>query len=324
MDEISRFLPDLLEMDIQDNFYLLVLVLQTAVIILILWVLQKGIKKYLNRKFEDVTIRFKWQKVVTYSAYILGIIIIFPLWFRGLQNVMTFLGLFSAGLAIALRDLISNVVGWLYILFRRPFSMGDRVEIGGVKGDVIDIRLLETELMEIGNWVETDQSTGRVVYLPNGRVLHESVANYTQGFEFIWNEVSVLVTFESDWRLGKRLLEEVARKNAREINREMRDKIINSAKKKYTKLTPIVYTSIEPSGVKLTVRYLCEPRKRRSTAELFWEDILDVVSGHEELELAYPTYRAYMAGLEGGAKRSGEKLSGDRGGDAGLDRGGDA
>ncbi len=309
MEEITTFLPDLLEMDIQDNFYLLVLLLQTTVIILILWVLQKVIKKYLNKKFEDVTIRFKWQKAVTYGAYILGIIIIFPLWFRGLQNVMTFLGLFSAGLAIALRDLISNMVGWLYILFRRPFVMGDRVEIGSVQGDVIDIRLLETEIMEIGNWVESDQSTGRVIYLPNGRVLYENVANYTQGFEFIWNEVSILLTFESDWKLGKKLLEKVARKNAREINREMRDKIINSAKKKYTKLTPIVYTSIKPSGVQLTVRYLCEPRKRRSTAEFFWEDILDMVARHEELELAYPTYRAYLAGMEGRATtaRSGEE-----------------
>ncbi len=304
MDDISSYLPQLMEMDWQENFYLVILLLQTAVVIILLWLVQKFIKKYLQKKFADVSVRFKWQKVVTYTIYILGLVIILPLWFRGLQNVMTFLGLFSAGLAIALRDLVSNVVGWLYILFRKPFSMGDRIEIGTVRGDVIDIRLFETEIMEIGNWVDTDQSTGRVIYVPNGRALQENIANYTQGFEFIWNEITILLTFESNWQKGKELLEKLARKNAKEINREMRDKIINSAKKKYTKLTPIVYTSIKNYGVQLTIRYLCEPRKRRSTAEIFWEDILQVVAENEDIDLAYPTYRTYMAAFEDQSSRN--------------------
>src|SRR3989441_12617332 len=108
-----------------------------------------------------------------------------------------------SGLAIALKDPVTNLAGWIFIVWRRPFEVSDRVEIGGHKGDVIDIRLLQFTLNEIGNWVNADQSSGRIIHIPNGKVFTEPVANYDKGFKYIWNEVPVLVTFESDWRQAK-------------------------------------------------------------------------------------------------------------------------
>ncbi|MFW5873623.1 MAG: mechanosensitive ion channel family protein [Bacillota bacterium] len=282
----------------------------TILFIVLIYYLKNYISKKIDDKTEDISKKFRYNKVLNYISYGLGFVLIFPLWFRGLQGFMTFFGLFSAGLAIALRDLIANIVGRLYLIIRRPYSIGDRVEIGEVKGDVIDIRLFETSLMEIGNWVDSDQSTGRIVFVPNGHTLNKNISNYTKGFEFIWNEIRILLTFESNWKKAKKIFQEVANIRAREINREARDKIINSAKKEYKKLTPIVYTNVKENGIELTIRYLCEPRKRRTTNEEFWEEIIEVVEDNDDLAFAYPTYRIYNQESEmaGGKKnRSSEE-----------------
>lgn len=265
----------------------------TILIIVFIYYLRKYISKKIDKKIEDISKNFRYNKVLNYISYGLGFVLIFPLWFHGLQGFMTFFGLFSAGLAIALRDMVANIVGRLYLIIRRPYIIGDRVEIGDVKGDVIDIRLFETSLMEIGNWVDSDQSTGRIVFVPNGHALNRNISNYTQGFEFIWSEIRILLTFESDWRKAKEALQEIANIKARKINREAREKIVNSAKKEYKKLTPIVYTNVKASGVELTIRYLCEPRKRRSTNEDFWEEIMGFIENNDDVDLAYPTYRIY-------------------------------
>lgn len=278
---------------LSDRIQLLRKFILTVIFIILIYYLRKYSSQKIDNKIEDISKKFRYNKILNYISYGLGFVLIFPLWFQGLQGFMTFFGLFSAGLAIALRDMVANIVGRLYLIVRRPYSIGDRIEIGDVKGDVIDIRLFETSLMEIGNWVDSDQSTGRIVYVPNGHTLNKNISNYTKGFEFIWNEIRILLTFESNWKKAKKIFQEIADIRAREINREAREKIINSAKKEYKKLTPIVYTNVKTSGIELTIRYLCEPRKRRTTDEEFWEDIIDVVENNDDIVFAYPTYRIH-------------------------------
>lgn len=197
----------------------------------------------------------------------------------------TFLGLASAGLAIALRDPVINLAGWAFILWRRPFDVGDRIQIGEHAGDVIDVRIFQFTLMEIGNWVAADQSTGRIIHVPNGRIFSEVLANYSKGFQYIWNEIPVLVTFESDWEKAKALLQEIADRHAAHLSQSAEERVRRAASRfmiKYSQLTPTVYTQVEASGVLLTIRYLCEPRWRRSSAHAIWEDVLRVLLGGEE------------------------------------------
>lgn len=137
--------------------------------------------------------------MVNYSATaITGITLAF-IWVDAFDALPTYLGLVSGGIAIALSDLLRNVACWAYILLRRPFRVGDRIEIQDLKGYVIDIRLFRFSVMEVGGWVDPDQSTGRLVHVPNGLLFSDRVANYTEGFSHVWDEVPVLVTFESDW-----------------------------------------------------------------------------------------------------------------------------
>ncbi|OQX96109.1 hypothetical protein B6I21_01885 [candidate division KSB1 bacterium 4572_119] len=220
------------------------------------------------------------------------------------------MGIFAAGIAIALQDLIINIAGWLFIMWRRPFEAGDRIEIASHKGDVIDKRLFMFTLMEIGEWVDSEQSTGRIVHLPNGLVFRNSLANYSKGFSYIWNEIPILLTFESNWEKAKELLGKIANEHGEHLSGEAEKRVKRAAKKFmifYSKLTPIVWTSVKDSGVLLTIRYLCDPRKRRSSEQAIWEDILKQFAQNDDIDFAYPTMRYYDNRREGKPGAGGEE-----------------
>jgi small-conductance mechanosensitive channel len=148
--------------------------------------------------------------------------------------------------------------------------------------------------MEIGNWVGADQSTGRLIHIPNSMLFREPLANYTGGFPYLWNELRVLVTFESEWQKAKAMLGAIADDFAVEITREATNPHRAGDTRfliHFRKLTPVVYTSVEPSGVLLTLRYLCRPRERRGTAGQLWERILVAFATEPDIHFAYPTQR---------------------------------
>ncbi len=258
--------------------------------------------RIVHQRSDDVRVHYQWKKGTSYLSFFLCAFVLFRIWFGALTSVATFLGLLSAGLAIALRDPLVNLAGWAFILWRRPFVVGDRVQLGTTAGDVIDLRIFQFTLMEIGNWVDADQSTGRVIHVPNGRVFTESLANYTKGFQFIWNELPVVVTFESDWRKAKSSMKEIAERRSQHLTQEAEERLRSASRRFmifYAKLTPTVYTSVGDSGVILTLRYLCSPRNRRGSAEEIWEDLLDAFAEHDDIDFAYPTQRFYDNRSEG-------------------------
>lgn len=268
----------------------------TLAVILVFATLRYVALRVVYSRTEDSKVLYQWRKTLTYLTFLLGFLAVGRIWIRGFESVSTYLGLLSAGLAVALRDPIVNFAGWLFIIWRRPFDVGDRIQIGDQQGDVIDIRIFQFTLMEIGNWVDADQSTGRVIHIPNGKIFQEAQSNYSKGFEYIWNEIPVMVTFESNWKKAKSILTEVATQDAEKLTKAAEEKVRLAARKFmifYTHLSPVVYTKIADSGVLLTIRYLCEPRKRRSTAEKISEDVLTRFAECDDIDFAYPTYRYY-------------------------------
>ncbi len=258
--------------------------------------------RVVERRIEDVQRRYIFHKTLN---YVLGFVFFFAvivIWFGGLTGWPAYLGLVSAGLAIALQDPLVNLVGWIFISVRKPFVVGDRIQIGDHRGDVIDLRLFQFSLIEIGNWVDADQSTGRIIHVPNGWVFKQTTANYTAGFKFIWDEIAVMVTFESDWRRAKELLLEIAGRHTG-IKDDVASEEVRRAGRKYMiffqHLTPIVWTAVADSGVVLTMRYICEPRRRRSTATSIWEDVLTAFAAEDAVDFAYPTTRFYHNRAEG-------------------------
>lgn len=291
---------------IESNLYLGVTVqtkiISSLVIIIFLWIIRIIIQKAVIAKLEDVRLRYRWRKYSGYITVFLGVILVGRIWFQGIQSLATFFGLLSAGIAIALKDIVASFAGWAFILWRRPFEVGDRIQIGKYSGDVIDLRIFQFTLMEIGNWVDADQSTGRIIHIPNGKIFTETLANYSKGFQYIWNEIPVMVTFESNWEKAKEILQRISDTHSAHLSELAEQRIRKAAKKFmifYSKLTPIVYTTVSESGVLLTVRYLCEPRRRRSSEANIWEDILKEFHDHTDIEFAYPTIRRFNNLLEG-------------------------
>jgi len=271
-------------------------ILYSILIFVVLGIIRFAILKIVWRITEDPKARYTWKRSVSFTVGLMTVILIGSVWIRAIGQLGAFLGLLTAGLAIALKDPLTNIAGWIFILTRQPFKLGDRVQIGEDTGDVIDIRLFQFTLLEIGNWVNADQSTGRIIHIPNGTVFTQAQANYSIGFNYIWNEMSVLLTFESRWQNAKKIMERIINKHAEELSVDAEKKIIEASKKYmifYQYLTPIVYTSLQESGVQLTMRYICEPRKRRGTEHLIWEDILNEFALHKDIEFAYPTQRFF-------------------------------
>ena len=251
---------------------------------------------------KNIKIRYRWRKLSAYIAFTLIALQIGRIWIKGFQSVATFLGLLSAGLAIASKNLLGNLAGWAFILWRRPFEVGDRIQIGDKAGDVIDLRIFQFTLLEIGNWVDAEQTTGRVVHIPNGKVFTEPQDNYHKGFQYIWNEIPVLITFESNWEKAKGILHEIGIKQAEHLSASAEQQVKEASKKFmifYSKLTPTVYTSVKDYGVLLTIRYICEPRRRRDSEQAIWEEILKTFSAAPDIDFAYPTQRFYNNILEG-------------------------
>jgi len=271
-------------------------ILSSLLILLATILIRHLVIRIVWKRTENVRTRYIWRKVATYTAIFFVILCLAAAWLPGMKSLTTFLGLFSAGLAIALRDIISNLAGWVYIIAKRPFTVGDRIQSGSHAGDVIDISVFHFTLLEIGNWVQADQSTGRVIQMPNAVVFTDALANYGKGFQYIWNEIPVLITFESNWPKAKEILRKIADSHTLNVARAAEQKVKEASRYFmifYANLTPTVYTDVRDSGVLLTIRHLCKPRRRRIITESIWENILREFSACDDIDLAYPTRRYY-------------------------------
>lgn len=292
MKEEGRLFPSVVSWERSSKFYLRLL--QTMAVIVIGYLLIFISVRFANRRVKDLKARHVVRKNIAYLFTVLIILVIVSLWAHRISSFTIFLGVAGAGVALALQEALLCFAGWFLIVFRHPFEVGDRVELGGVKGDVIDIRLFQTSLLEIGNWVDADQSTGRIANIPNSAVFKREDYNYSRGFEFIWNEIRILVTFESDWKRAEEIMLSHAHEMAEVMEDVVKAKIAGMTRKYmiyYEKLTPIVYTDIKESGIRLTLRYLTEAKRRRFTEDKLCRAILADFGKESDVSFAYTTYR---------------------------------
>ena len=268
--------------------------------LVIIFTLRYLVLRAMASRVADTEVAYRARKLSFYVAVGLLLFVLGWIWTRQLANVGSFIGLLSAGIAIALSDVLKNVAGWVLIVFRRPFKVGDRIEVGPDAGDVIDIGVFRFTLMEIRNWVDADQTTGRILHIPNATVFLAPLANYNEGFPYIWEEIPGTVTFESDWRHARDMV-------ARAIQRHTLDpdQVAASSGERYVSLhrnlASAVYVDVIDYGVTVTGRLLVPPRSRRLVTSEIWQDVLHAINTAPDVELAYPTTRFFRADLEGTA-----------------------
>lgn len=274
--------------------------LASALAFVVGWVLNQLLQRVLIKRVKNPTARRSARRIVRYSILLTVLLLVGRLWYSGIDSFATIIGLVSAGVAIALKDPVTNLAAWAFLIVRHPFRVGDRIQIGAHSGDVMEISLFQFSIQEVGAWVAGDQPTGRVIHVPNGVVFSQPQVNYDRGLPYIWDEVLVLLTFESDWQAGKAVFEDIAKFNAiadpafanmpgssvGESGYFMLERSVDST----------VYTLVKDSGVELGIRYAVDPRQRRAMKSTLWEAVLRAIAAHPDLDLAYPTYRLYSLG----------------------------
>ena len=279
--------------------------LVSVLIVVILLLIRRILISLIAKSVKDPKTVYHSKRIIGYGHAFLLIILLGSVWIKGFGPLGTYLGIASAGIAIALHETIANIAGWFFILWRKPFVIGDRIQIGDTKGDVIDLRLFQFSMVEVGNWVEAEQSTGRIIHVPNSQVMKERTANYHGGFDYIWNEIHVLVTFESNWKKTREILEKIAKEKTESSSRQVEQQFRRAAEKymiHFSKLTPAVYMSARDSGVLFSIRYIINPRQKRDSEQTIWEAILSEFEKHPDIELAYPTTRFYTHTQESAGK----------------------
>lgn len=252
--------------------------------------------------------RHRYRKRVGYTIALFVLVVVCVAFFEQIRSLGTVLGFLGAGLAIALREYVASFLAWFYILGQRNIALGSRIEVAGVRGDVIDIGLFKLTLVEVRGEGFGEQSSGRLVTVPNFKILTDPVHHFTLGSPYVWDEMSVLITFESDWEKARELLEQVGHEVFDPHREEIEagfHQLEHDYAFRYGVTTPIVYVSIDASGVQLKLRYLTHVRQRRGNRDLISRRVLKLFRETPGIELAYPTSRVYRSEID--MVRFGEK-----------------
>lgn len=230
--------------------------------------------RLLARRTDDVYSRYYARKLTRYACAIVVLIALAAVWRAFAGRVGVVLGLATAGLAFAMQEVVGAVAGWFNIVSGRIFRVGDRIQMGGVRGDVIDITPLRTKVMEIGSsapgdsWVRGRQYTGRLVAISNKATFTEPVFNYSSTFEFIWEELSVPVAHRDDWHAAEAILaDEVRRVSQSEGAR----KAITEMARRYpvprAEVEPRVFVTATDNYMELSARFVVPVRNARSAKD---------------------------------------------------------
>ncbi|MDA0206658.1 MAG: mechanosensitive ion channel [Acidobacteria bacterium] len=257
--------------------------------------LVKLLQRSLSNRFQEPDTRYRIRKFITFIGYIIAIFVVANVYNDRLTGLTVAFGVAGAGIAFALQEVIASVAGWIALTFGGFYKTGQRVRVAGIKGDVIDIGVLRTTLMEVGEWVNGDLYNGRIVRVANSFVLKEPVFNYSADFPFLWDELRLPLAYASDREQARALIlscvEEVIGDypaQSRAAWKQMVGKyLIEDAS-----VEPMVTMSGADSSLIFTARYIVDYRKRRFTQDRIFTRIL------EEIDATKGAVRLPAASLE--------------------------
>jgi small-conductance mechanosensitive channel len=248
--------------------------------IVVIAILIKLLKKTVSNYITDSDSRYKTKKIINFFGYILTAILLAVIFSEKLGGLTVALGVAGAGIAFALQEVIASVAGWLAILFAGFYKTGDRVQLGGIKGDVIDIGILRTTLMELGQWVNGDLYNGRIVRIANSFVFKEPVFNYSADFPFLWDEITIPVKYGSDYRLAQEIFYNAAVEltgSYATFAKEAWNKIVKKYLIEDASTEPMVNLVANDNWLEYTVRYIVDYKKRRSFKNSLFLNILEEI-----------------------------------------------
>lgn len=266
--------------------------LLTVVLVLAFWLLSRLLRKTaraLMRGRTDARSMFWSNQAISITGTLLFLVGFVSIWFDDPTRLATGLGLVTAGLAFALQRVVTSIAGYYIILRGRLFNVGDRISLGGVRGDVIHVGFTHTTVMEMGQppsvqmadpamWVEARQYTGRVVTITNDKVFDSPVYNYSRDFPYLWEEMHIMIPYSADRRRAEQIMLDVAERNTVRIA-EMGEEALHEMERRYfvraDNLRPRIYYRLTDNWLELTVRFVCRSHGIRDLKDVLSRGIIE-------------------------------------------------
>ncbi len=243
------------------------------------------LRRAVSRAVHDDATRYQVRKGVTFFGYLAAVVFVALVFSDKLGGFTVAFGVAGAGIAFALQEVIASAAGWVAVIFGGFYRVGDRVQLGGIRGDVIDVGVLRTTLMQIGDWVKADQYNGRIVRVANSFVFKEPVFNYSSDFPFLWDEIMVPIKYGSDYRLTRELIGRVADEvvgdyvaKAQQAWQPMKKKFLIEP----ASVQPMVTLIANENWIEFTLRYVTDYKLRRSTKDRLFTRILEEIDRNSE------------------------------------------
>ena len=274
MNELTKFLMNILN----TNNILIINLIYTIFSFIIIKLFVKLIKFINTKTIQSEKQLYLLQKRNKGIFAVIFFIVVLFIWRETLTDIITLISFISAALTLAIREIIYNYFSGFYIKVAKPIKIEDRIKVGDNIGDVINLNLLNFEILEVD--LETNQSTGKIIHVPNSQIFSNHIKNYNTAFKYIWDEVNINISLDSDLKKAKKILLGIVNSNEviKDTPKKMKEEIKNSISDYriyYNKLTPIIYTKINDNKITLTVRFLVHPKKQRNVESEIYESIIN-------------------------------------------------
>lgn len=250
------------------------------------------LEEAISKQLKDTKARYTFRKIASVLFVVISSLVLIYIWIESTEGFVVAAGIIAAGIAITLQDFFKNFVGGMIIFTTGLYHVGDRIEIDSRYGDVIDIGIMYTTLLEIREWVAADQETGRLTTIPNGKVISGIVNNYTKDHSYIWDEMSIPITYDSDLKKAQDIITEIVGRETAEMTEGAARSIEQIGRKYYIserRTEPAIYLTLTDNWVTFDIRYIVEARRRRFYHDKITRLILDKVNGSEDVKIASTT-----------------------------------
>lgn len=240
----------------------------------------RSLRAFFSNRIEDADTRYRARKAVVFIGILAAMVVVLVSWGGSLSNLTLALGAAGAGIAFALQEVIASFAGWLALMMGGFYRVGDRVQLGGIKGDVIDVSILRTTLMEIGGWVDGDLYNGRIVRIANSFVFKEPVFNYSASFPFVWDEILIPIRFGSDRVQVRKIIEQIAQEELGDYAQGAQrtwDALVREYRVEQARIQPMVTLRVTDNWLEYTLRYVVDFKRRRATKDILFERLMSAI-----------------------------------------------
>ncbi len=247
---------------------------------------------FIVRKIQDLKTRYTANKAVSALSIVLVVALCLRIWVADTSSLIVSYGIIGAAIAFAIQDVFKNFVGGILIIVSGYYRIGDRISVETTIGDVMDISIMNTTLMEIQGWVKGDQPSGRLVLVPNGYMINRIFYNYNRDHSFVWDEISIPLTYESDWRRAKEIILSILKTETDTTTKQAEEEIERIGEKYFLPkkvVEPSVYVSLTDNWILLDARYVTRTQTRRVLRSRISELILSAIEKEDTITIASET-----------------------------------